>query len=114
VVYDGIGKSTFATSLECLRPRGSMVSIGASSGAPDPVEVGTLNAKGSLFLTRPGLAHHATDVDEYRERALVVFDAVKKRIIKPTIWKTFPLAEAAEAHAALEGGRSARAIVLKP
>ncbi|SDH88731.1 NADPH2:quinone reductase [Bradyrhizobium sp. Rc2d] len=109
MVYDGIGKSTFATSLECLRSR-----VGASSGAPDPVAVGTLNAEGSLFLTRPGLAHHATDADEYRERALCVFDAAKKGIIKPAIWKTFPLAEAAEAHAALEGRKSAGAIVLKP
>ncbi len=52
VVYDGIGKPTFATSLDCLRPRGLMVSFGASGGAPDPIAVGTLNAKGSLFLTR--------------------------------------------------------------
>jgi NADPH2:quinone reductase len=91
-----------------------MVSIGASSGAPDPVAVGTLNAKGSLFMTRPGLAHHATDLDEYRKRAQSVFDAVEKRIIKPAIWKTFSIAEAAEAHAAIEGGQSAGAIVLKP
>jgi NADPH:quinone reductase len=78
------------------------------------VEVGTLNAKGSLFLTRPGLAHHATDVDEYRERVLDVFDAVEKGIIKPSIWKIFPLADAAKAHAALEGGKSEGAIVLRP
>jgi NADPH:quinone reductase len=114
VVYDSIGKATFAASLDCLRPRGTMVSIGASTGAPPPVDVGTLNAKGSLFLTRPGLALHATDVDEYRERVLDVFDAVEKGIIKPSVWKVFPLAKAGEAHAALQGGKSEGAIVLRP
>jgi NADPH2:quinone reductase len=114
VVYDGIGKTTFAASLNCLRQRGTMVSIGASTGAPPPVDVGTLNAKGSLFLTRPGLAHHATEVDEYRDRVLDVFDAVQKGVIKPSIWKAFPLADASEAHAALQGGKSAGAIVLRP
>lgn len=113
VVYDGIGKATFAASLDCLRPRGTMVSIGASTGAPPPVDVATLNAKGSLFLTRPGLAHHATDVDEYRDRVLDVFDAVQKGIITPSIWKTFPLAEASDAHAAVQDGKSAGAIVLR-
>jgi NADPH:quinone reductase len=114
VVYDGVGKATFATSLDCLRPRGTMVSIGASTGAPPPVEVGTLNAKGSLFLTRPALAHHATNVDEYRERVLDVFDAAEKGIIQPSIWKIFPLADVAKAHAALEGRKSEGAIVLRP
>lgn len=114
VVYDSIGKLTFATSLDCLRPRGMMVSFGASSGAPDPVAVGTLNAKGSLFLTRPGLADYATEVDEYRQRASAVFDAVTAGIIKPAIWDSFPLSDAAAAHAALEEGRSAGAILLKP
>lgn len=107
VVYDGIGKVTFAASLNCLRPRGTMVSIGASTGAPPAIYVGTLNAKGSLFLTRPGLAHHATDVSEYRERVQDVFDAVESGIIKPSVWKIFPLVEAAQAHAALQGGKSA-------
>ena len=114
VVYDGIGKATFAASLDSLRPRGMLVSFGASSGAPDPVPVGTLNAKGSLFLTRPGLAAHATNVEEYRQRADAVFKAVAAGIIKPTAWNAFPLAEAAAAHAALEGGKSAGAILLKP
>jgi NADPH:quinone reductase len=114
VVYDGIGRTTFAASLDSLRPRGTMVSIGASTGAPPPVEVGTLNAKGSLFLTRPGLAAHATDIDEYRERVLDVFDAVQRGIIKPSIWKTYALSDAAAAHEALEQGRSAGAIVLRP
>lgn len=114
VVYDGIGKTTFAASLDSLRPRGMMVSFGASSGAPDPVSVGTLNSKGSLFLTRPGLAAHASDIDEYRQRAEAVFSAVTAGTIRPDVTGIFPLAQAAEAHAAIEGGKSAGAILLKP
>jgi NADPH2:quinone reductase len=114
VVYDGVGRDTFAASLDCLRPRGCMVSIGASTGAPPAVEIGTLNAKGSLFLTRPGLAAHATNLDEYRQRANDVFDAVAQGIIKPSIWRHFSLADAARAHTALEEGSAAGTIVLKP
>jgi NADPH2:quinone reductase len=113
VVYDGIGRDTFGASLDSLRPRGLLVSIGASTGAPPPIEVGTLNAKGSLFLTRPGLAAHATDLAEYRGRAEDVLAAVTSGIIKPSAWKTFPLADAAAAHAAFEGGASAGPILLK-
>lgn len=83
VVYDGIGRPTFTASLDSLRTRGMMVSIGASGGAPDPVAVATLNTKGSLFLTRPGLAAHATDLTEYHRRANAVFDAVIAGVIKP-------------------------------
>jgi NADPH2:quinone reductase len=114
VVYDGIGKLTFAASLDCLRPRGMMVSFGESSGAPDPIAVGTLNAKGSLFLTRPGLGAHATELGEYHQRADAVFSAVTAGVIKPAAWNVFPLSDAAAAHAALEGGQSAGAILLKP
>lgn len=114
VVYDGIGRNTFAASLDCLRPRGLMVSIGASTGAPPTIEVGTLNTKGSLFLTRPGLAAHATNIDEYHRRAKDVFDAVAQGVIKPSIWRHFSLADAARAHTALEDGSAAGAIVLKP
>ena len=114
MVYDGIGKLTFATSLDCLRPRGLMVSFGASSGAPDPVAVGTLNAKGSLFLTRPGLGAHATELGEYHQRANAVLAAVTAGTIKPATWNIFPLSDAAAAHAALESGQSAGAILLKP
>jgi NADPH2:quinone reductase len=114
VVYDGIGKLTFAASLDSLRPRGLMVSFGASSGSPEPVAVGTLNAKGSLFLTRPGLGAHATDLVEYRQRADAVFGAVNAGVIKPATWNVFSLSDAAAAHAALESGQSAGAILLKP
>ncbi|MGH1588693.1 quinone oxidoreductase family protein [Methylobacterium phyllosphaerae] len=104
VVYDGVGRETFQASLDSLRPRGLMVSYGASTGAPPPVEVSTL-AKSSLFLTRPSLASHATDVAEYRERAADVFSAVADGIIKPAVWNTYPLADVVAAHTALEGAR---------
>lgn len=112
VVYDGIGRLTFDTSLDCLRTRGTMVSIGASSGVPDPVALATLNGKGSLFLTRPGLAHHITDLDEYRARAGDVLDAVGRGIISPQIAQRFPLIEAVRAHEAVEGGTARGSVVL--
>jgi NADPH:quinone reductase len=114
VVYDGLGRLTFAASLDSLRPRGLLVSIGSSTAAPPPVEVATLNAKGSLFLTRPGLATHATEIAEYRERAADVFAAVAAGVIKASAWRTYPLADVAAAHTALENGVSAGAVLLKP
>ncbi|RWU21411.1 quinone oxidoreductase [Pseudomonas alkylphenolica] len=114
VVYDPIGRVSFQASLDSLRPRGVMVSFGASSGAPAPVEIATLNAKGSLFLTRPSLAAHTASDAEYQERAQDVLAAVEAGIITPHIWARYPLAEAALAHADLESGRSSGAIILKP
>lgn len=114
VVYDPIGRDTFAASLDCLRPRGLMVSFGATSGLPPPVEVGTLNAKGSLFLTRPSLAAHTATVQEYQERARDVLDAVVAGIIQARIGKRYALADVAQAHTDLEQGHSQGAIILHP
>ncbi|WP_085640845.1 MULTISPECIES: quinone oxidoreductase [unclassified Pseudomonas] len=114
VVYDPIGRVSFQASLDSLRPRGLMVSFGASSGAPAAVELATLNAKGSLFLTRPSLAAHTATDAEYQARAQDVLAAVGAGIIKPRIWAAYPLADAARAHADLESGRSSGAIILKP
>jgi NADPH2:quinone reductase len=114
VVYDPIGRATFMASLDSLRPRGLLVSFGASSGAPPAVEVGTLNAKGSLFLTRPSIAAHTADSREYRQRANDVFAAVSDGIIEPSIWRSYPLTDVAQAHADLEEGKSSGAIVLTP
>lgn len=83
VVYDGVGKATFEASLDSLGTRGLLVSIGASSGAPPAVAVSALNSKGSLYLTRPSLAAHATDIEEYRRRADAVFEAIAAGIIRP-------------------------------
>ncbi|QXI17895.1 quinone oxidoreductase family protein [Pseudomonas hamedanensis] len=114
VVYDPIGRVSFQASLDSLRPRGLMVSFGAQSGAPSAVELATLNAKGSLFLTRPSLAAHTASAAEYQERAQDVLAAVAAGIITPRIWARYPLADAAAAHAELESGRSSGAIILKP
>jgi NADPH:quinone reductase len=113
VVYDGVGRETFDASISSLKVRGMMVSFGASSGAPDPVSVGLLNKK-SLFLTRPGLAAHIGDVDEYCERAQDVLDALQRGIIRPNIWKVFPLADVVKVHDVLEHGSSEGTIVMRP
>lgn len=113
VVYDGVGRETFDASIDSLKVRGMMVSFGGSSGSPDPVSVGLLNKK-SLFLTRPGLAAHIGDVDEYRERAQDVMDALQRGIIRPNIWKVFPLADVVEVHDVLERGSSEGTIVMRP
>ncbi|SDB11761.1 NADPH2:quinone reductase [Pseudomonas sp. NFACC23-1] len=114
VVYDPIGRLSFAASLDCLRPRGLMVSFGASSGAPQAVEVGLLNAKGSLFLTRPSIAAHTSSVEEYQARADDVLAALQAGIIEPAVWKTYPLENAAQAHADLESGRASGTLLLTP
>lgn len=114
VVYDPIGRVSFEASLDSLRPRGLMVSFGASSGAPAPVEMATLNGKGSLFITRPSLAAHTSTHAEYQERAADVLAAVSAGIITPQIWGRYALADAARAHADLESGRSSGAIILTP
>ncbi|CAD6561406.1 Quinone oxidoreductase 1 [Paraburkholderia kirstenboschensis] len=114
VVYDPIGRISFDASLNSLRPRGLLVSFGASSGAPDPVDVSTLNAKGSLFLTRPSIVAHTSTAAEYQKRARDVLSALAAGTISARIWRTYALADAATAHADLETGTSAGAIILKP
>ena len=78
----------------------------------DPVAIETLNRKGSLYLTRPGLGAHISDLAEYRERARAVLDAGTAGVIAPSIWRTYPLGDAAQAHSDLEKGHSRGAIVL--
>ncbi|WPP01957.1 quinone oxidoreductase [Pseudomonas sp. HR96] len=114
VVYDPIGRISFEALLDSLRPRGLMVSFGASSGAPAAVEMGTLNSKGSLFLTRPSIVAHTASAAEYQERAADVLAAVADGIITPRIWGSYGLEDAAQAHADLESGKSSGAIVLRP
>lgn len=114
VVYDGVGRDSFAISLDCLRPRGLLASIGASSGQPPAVEMATLNAKGSLFVTRPGLAAHATELAEYQQRAADVFAALEQGIIRPNIWRTFPLQDVADVHGLYDRGQVDGTIILKP
>ena len=114
VVYDSVGKTTAEKSLNCLRPRGYLVLFGNASGAAPPIDPLTLMAKGSLYLTRPTLTHYAGNREELLARARAVFDWVASEQVKVRIAKTFPLAEAAEAHRALEGRGVAGKILLLP
>lgn len=114
VVYDSVGKDTFEKSLNCLRKRGYMVLFGQSSGQAPTLDPQTLNAKGSLFLTRPTLGHYTANRSELQERANDIFSWMAENKLKVRIDKTFPLAEAAEAHKYLEGRQSKGKILLIP
>jgi NADPH2:quinone reductase len=114
VVYDSVGKDTFDKSLNCLRRRGYMVLYGASSGAVPPLDPQVLNSKGSLFLTRPFLGHYTADRAELASRVNDLFRWIAAGELKVHIDKTFPLAEAAEAHRYLEGRQSKGKILLIP
>jgi NADPH2:quinone reductase len=114
VVYDSVGKDTFDKSLNCLRPRGYMVLYGQSSGSVPPVDPQTLNAKGSLYLTRPYIGHYTADRTELLERVKDVFKWMETGKLRVSIDKTFPLSEAAEAHRYLESRRSKGKVLLIP
>jgi NADPH:quinone reductase len=114
VVYDGVGADTFASSLDCLRPRGMLVTYGNASGPVPPFSPAVLAQKGSLFLTRPTLASYADTPERLRTMADDVFDAVASGAVSVTIGQTYPLAEAANAHADLEAGRTTGSTVLLP
>jgi NADPH2:quinone reductase len=114
VVYDSVGKDTFDKSLNCIKRRGYMVLYGASSGAVPPLDPQVLNAKGSLYLTRPYLAHYTADRAELLNRANAVLNWIAAGKLKVRIDKTFPLAEVAEAHRYLEGRQSKGKILLIP
>jgi NADPH2:quinone reductase len=114
VVYDSVGQTTFDKSLDCLRPRGYMVLFGQSSGPVPPFDPAKLAAKGSLFLTRPTLAHYALDRAELLQRAGDLFNWTASGKLKLRIESTFPMAEAAEAHRQLEGRKTTGKVVLIP
>ena len=114
VVYDSVGQTTFDKSLDCLRPRGYLVLFGQSSGPVPPFDPGKLAAKGSLFLTRPSLAHYTLERSELLQRANEVFNWTATGKLKVRIDKTFPLAEAAEAHRQLEERKTTGKVILLP
>ncbi|GAB4566967.1 MAG: quinone oxidoreductase [Anaerolineae bacterium] len=114
VVYDSVGRDTFDKSLNCLRPRGYMVLYGQSSGAVPPIDPQILNARGSLFLTRPTLAHYAATRDELLWRAYDLFQWMTTGELKVRIDRSFPLANAADAHRYIEGRRTRGKILLIP
>ncbi len=113
VVYDSVGKTTFDKGLNVLRPRGTMALFGQSSGVVPPFDPAVLNAKGSLFLTRPSLAHHLLDRKELLWRVSAVFSGIASGALKVRVSGIYPLAEAASAHEVLEGRKTSGKLLLK-
>jgi NADPH2:quinone reductase len=114
VVYDSVGKATFDGSLDALRPLGTMVSFGNSSGTVPPFDVGVLAKKGSLFLTRPTVFSYVATRADLEAAAADLFDVVRSGKVRIEVSRTWPLAEAAEAHRALEARETTGSLVLVP
>ena len=114
VVYDSVGKDTFNASIDSLAPLGLMASYGNASGPVPPVDISMLGAKGSLFLTRPSLATYTAKRSDLEIVAGELMDVVSKGIVKIQVNQTFPLAEAAKAHIALESRQTTGSTVLIP
>jgi NADPH:quinone reductase len=113
IVYDSVGKTTFAGSLDSLRQRGMLVSFGTSSGTIPPNDGGILGAKGSLYFTRPSIAHYMARRDQLEPGAAAVFSALETGIVTPDQITTYALADAAKAQADLEARRTVGSLVLK-
>jgi NADPH2:quinone reductase len=114
VVYDSVGKDTFMLSLDCLRPRGLMVTFGNASGPVPPVAPLELSRRGSLFMTRPTLFHYISTRGELQRAAQELFDVVARGIVKVHIGQTYALQDAARAHRDLEARRTMGSTVLLP
>ena len=114
VVYDGVGKDTFEMSLDCLRPRGLMVSFGNASGAPDPLDLQTLSSKGSLFITRPTLLTYSATTDELRQSTQDLFSRVLSGAIQVEINQRYSLADIQQAHRDIEGRKTTGSTVILP
>jgi NADPH2:quinone reductase len=112
VVYDSVGKDTLLKSLDCLRPRGMIVSFGNASGKPDPLEILLLSNKGSLFLTRPKLGDYVATRAELLNAADALFGAFREGHVKAQIGQRFPLERVADAHRALESRSTIGSTVL--
>ncbi len=114
VVYDSVGADTFERSLDCLQPCGTLVSFGESSGPMGSVQVGVLGAKGSLFLTRPSIAHYTADRGEFEAAAGRLFSAIRDGVLSVEEPRVYPLTHAAQAHADVEARKTMGAVVLLP
>jgi NADPH2:quinone reductase len=114
VVYDSVGRATFDESLDCLAPLGMMVSYGNASGPVEPFAIGTLAAKGSLFLTRPTLATYIAKREDLLQAASELFDVVGEGAVRVEVRQTYPLAEAERAHRDLEARQTTGSTVLIP
>lgn len=114
VVYDSVGKDTFLGSLDCLRPRGLLVSFGQSSGKAPSLDPLLLSAKGSLFLTRPSLMAYTANRTELEQSAAALFDVLSRGVVKIEVNQRRRLVDAAEAHAELEARRTTGSTILLP
>ncbi len=114
VVYDGVGKDTWEGSLDCLKPRGLMVTFGNASGAVPPVNLGILSAKGSLYVTRPTLMTYTASRADLVESASALFDVVTKGALKIEVNQTYPLSETEQAHRDLEARKTTGSTVILP
>lgn len=114
VVYDGVGKTTFMKGLDCLRPRGYMVLFGGASGQVDPFDLQTLNAKGSLFVTRPSLGAYMQNRQELEGRTSDLFNWIAAGNLEVRIDRSFPLKDAAKAHEYIEGRETKGKVLLIP
>jgi NADPH:quinone reductase len=114
VVYDGVGKATFPASLDCLRPFGTFVSFGSASGGIEAFNIGLLAQKGSLYATRPTLFTYMADRARAERMARDLFRVVARGDVTVGIGRRWPLAEAAEAHRALEGRETTGSLILLP
>ena len=114
VVYDSVGKDTWETSLDCLQKRGLMISFGNTTGPVDGVNIGILNKKGSLFVTRPSLAGYADTRERFEAMCNDLFEMLAGDVIKADINQRYPLADVAKAHEALASGQTTGSTVLLP
>jgi NADPH2:quinone reductase len=114
VVYESVGLTTFDQSLNCLRPRGYLVLYGQASGAVPPVDPQILNNKGSLFLTRPSIVHYTASRDDILQRTGDLFRWIADDGLEVRIDRTFPLADAADAHRYIEGRQTKGKLLLIP
>jgi len=114
VVYDSVGQATFMQSLDCLRPLGTMVSFGQSSGPVPPLDLGVLAARGSLFLTRPSLMHYTARREDLLAHARDLFEVVVAGAVKIRIGQEYRLQDAARAHRDLEARKTTGSTILLP
>ena len=114
VVYDSVGKTTWEGTLDCLRPRGMIVSFGNASGAVPPGNLGILASKGSLYVTRPTLATHIASRADLVERSNSLFEVVKSGKVKIETTARYKLADAQQAHRDLESRKTTGSVILVP
>ena len=114
VVYDGVGKDTFELSLDCLAPRGLMVSFGNASGSPEPLDLQTLSNKGSLFITRPTMLTYTASTEELQKSSEDLFNRVLSGDVKIEINQRYALADVQQAHRDLESRKTTGSTILIP